>query len=82
MNEIDKDEDDYIILEEFKASVDWDESTEDVGVANIFTAPPPPQPTGKDRIGNSFTVPIPEAVLAHIKIKVKKVQRFKCVCTS
>ena len=56
MNEIDKDEDDYINLEEFKAAVGWDESAEDVGVANTFTAPPPPQSTGKDRIGNSFTV--------------------------
>jgi len=82
MNEIDKDEDGYINLEEFKAAVGWDESAEDVGVANTFTAPPPPQPTGKDRIGNSFTVPIPEAVLARIKIKVKKVQKFQCIWTS
>ncbi len=34
----------------------WDESAEDVGVANTFTAPQPSQSTGKDRIGNSFTV--------------------------
>lgn len=34
MHEIDKDEDDYINLGEFKAAVGWDESAEDVGVAN------------------------------------------------
>jgi len=42
--------------------------------------PPPMQ--ADERIGNRVRVPIPEQVLASIKIKIKKVNRFNCVWTS
>ena len=83
MNEVDRDKDGYINLEEFKNAVGWDESAADSGVASTFTTPqlPPPMPT-EDGDGNKVKIVIPEQVLANIKIKIKKVQKFQCVWTS
>jgi len=83
--EVDKDRDGYINLEEFKGAVGWDESADDSGVASTFNTPalpPPPMPTSDGREGNRVPISIPEQVLAHIKIKIKKVHKFQCVWTS
>mmetsp|Transcript_25378 Transcript_25378/g.37606 ORF Transcript_25378/g.37606 Transcript_25378/m.37606 type:complete len:717 (+) Transcript_25378:1050-3200(+) len=84
MKEVDKDKDGFINLEEFKSSVGWDESSADSGVASTFNAPalPPPMPTNDGKEGNRVKIPIPEQVLASIKIKIKKVSKFQCVWTS
>ena len=68
-----------------KGAVGWDESADDSGVASTFNTPalpPPPMPTSDGREGNRVPISIPEQVLAHIKIKIKKVNKFQCVWTS
>uniref|UniRef100_A0A6V2M4H7 ubiquitinyl hydrolase 1 n=1 Tax=Ditylum brightwellii TaxID=49249 RepID=A0A6V2M4H7_9STRA len=81
MKEIDKDNDGYINLEEFKKAVGWDEGSENIGA--LAVAPPvmplPPIPREGDK---KQVVKIPEAVLAGIKIKLKKVTKFSQVWKS
>jgi hypothetical protein len=82
MREVDQDKDGYINLEEFKAAVGWDEGDDDGSAVGTFAAPPLPLPPKPSPGSNSFQVAIPEAVLASIKIKIKKVSKFQLVWTS
>jgi Ca2+-binding EF-hand superfamily protein len=77
MKEVDKDKDGFINLDEFKKAVGWDGGENSNEVLPAFGGgamlPLPPMPTDVEEKRN---VTIPEAVLAGIKIKVKKITKF------
>ena len=78
--EVDKDNDRYINLDDFKAAVGWDDDGAQGGMVTYNGAPiMPPMPIQGDK---KQVIKIPEPVLASIKIKVKKVNRFNQVWNS
>jgi Ca2+-binding EF-hand superfamily protein len=80
MAALDKDRDGYINLDEFKAAVNWDDGGEPLGNIGAFNnVPVMPQLEAGQSLKN---VQVPEAVLASIKIKVKKVTKFEKVWNS
>lgn len=80
MKELDKDQDGFIDLEEFKAAVNFEED-EVFNAAPAFNGglPLPPMPSDDKE---KATVKIPEPVLASVKVKVKKVTKFSLVWNS
>jgi Ca2+-binding EF-hand superfamily protein len=81
MNEIDKDKDGFVNLDEFKSAVDWEDDGATIGNYSGELAPLPvlePSVTG----GLKGTVKIPAQILAGIKVKVKEVTKFNLVWTS
>jgi hypothetical protein len=84
MKEVDKDKDGFINLDEFKEAVGWEgQADADTDALPAFNngnmMPLPPMPSDNQ---SSKQVVIPEGVLAGIKVKVKKVSKFKKVWTS
>ena len=79
MRELDKDRDGMINLDEWKQAVGWEEKEGEGTVANYSGVPLPPPP--KDR-SHQHKLAIPAPVLAGIKIKVKRVNRFQQVWKS
>ncbi len=77
MKEVDKDTDGFINLTEFKKAVGWEGGEGGNEILPVFGGdammPLPPMPTDEEDKKN---VNIPEAVLAGIKIKVKKITKF------
>ena len=80
MKEVDKDQDGFINLDEFKAAVGFEEDDE-FKATPAFNGglPLPPMPTDDKE---KKIVKIPEPVLASIKVKVKKVSKFTLVWNS
>ena len=77
MKEVDKDKDGFIGLEEYKKAVGWegDEGENDnlPAFGGDAMLPLPPMPTDAE---DKTNINIPEAVLAGIKLKVKKITKF------
>lgn len=79
MKEVDKDKDGFISLDEFKKAVGWEGAEEGAGNDPLPAfggggmMPLPPMPTDAEEKKN---IQIPEAVLAGIKLKVKKITKF------
>ena len=81
IKELDKDQDGFINLDEFKGAVGFED---DGTMAQNMTAfnggmPLPPMPSDDQ---TKAIVKIPEPVLAAIKVKVKKVTKFTQIWTS
>jgi Ca2+-binding EF-hand superfamily protein len=80
MQEVDKDQDGYINLDEFKAAVGFEEDEQFAKMAAFNGgAPLAPMP---DQSGERTSVQIPEPVLASIKVKIRKVTKFTLVWNS
>lgn len=77
MKEVDQDKDGFINLEEFKIAVGWEG---DEGVAETTGMLPLPPMPSDDREKQQIVVP--EAVLAAIKVKVKKLTKFSHIWNS
>lgn len=79
MRELDKDRDGLINLDEWKQAVGWEESEGEGNIANYNGVPLPPPPK---EAGHQHKLAIPAPVLAGIKIKVKRVNKFQQVWKS
>ena len=81
MKEVDKDNDGFINLVDFKGAVGFDEDSDNLQDMATFNGgmPLPPMPSADQ---TKEKVKIPEAVLGSIKVKVKKVTRFSLVWNS
>jgi hypothetical protein len=81
MREVDKDNDGYINLEEFKGAVGWDDdaASDDFNPVTFNAPSLPPVPLAG---GSKISLRIPDQVLSSIKIQVKKVSKFQLIWTS
>jgi Ca2+-binding EF-hand superfamily protein len=80
MTELDKDQDGYINLDEFKMAVGFEEDADfknTVAFNGGLSLPPMPSENEEKRL-----VKIPEPVLASIKVKIRKVTKFSKVWNS
>lgn len=82
MRQLDSDRDGYINLEEFKSAVGWEETDKDAAYIPQYSGNDVPIMPGPESEGGKVTVRVPPAVLAHIKIKIKKITKFDKVWTS
>lgn len=83
MNELDKDKDGFVNLDEFKSAVDWEDDGA-MGTVADFSGELAPLPGPETSIAGAFkgTVKIPAQILAGIKVKVKEVTKFTLIWTS
>lgn len=79
MRELDKDKDGLINLDEWKEAVGWEEKEGEGRVANYTGVPLPPPPK---EATHQHKLAIPAPVLAGIKIKVKRVNKFQQIWRS